>query len=226
MNRELHRQLNQIRPISAEALTEAQWWDCMRQMLQADPIDSEFRRGIQELWPNRPQNLKLMDKITQNGLHEGISVGEHERRVLLGLKTDNLSNGDAMWARIVALGHDYGKKDDPADPLHPRVSALSVDDHMGHLGIVPRHRELLHDLIEHHHFWGDVVLGKRRVEEALHIFPDFNAVMISHAVARADIGSIRQLRLQGAVARIDQAVEEVIQVNRFGSYYVNPGEVG
>ncbi len=209
-----------------EVIGEIEWWQNMRDALQSDPSDSEFRRLINHAWPIRPQNLKLLDDIKQGGLHEGTSVGEHERRVLLGLKTDHLSNGDALWARIVALGHDYGKKGDPADPLHPRVSALTVDDHLRLLGIQEEHKELLHHLIEHHHFWGDVVLGARRVEEARTLFPDFNAVMVSHAVARTDVGSIRLLRQSGAVSLIDQAVEEAIRVNGFGQYYRNPGDGG
>ena len=78
MNRELNRQLDTSGDhADLEVEAELKWWQSMRTLLQADPTDRAFRRGIQELWLCRPGNLRVMDNIRQNGLHT--SVGDHER---------------------------------------------------------------------------------------------------------------------------------------------------
>lgn len=179
----------------------------MKNLLQADPTDGEFRRGVMRLWSSRPAQMRELDDIYQGGIHNGSSVSDHQLSVVMRLETDWMMDpSDVVVARIVALDHDEGKRNDPADPKHPQKSAELVEAHLMLMGIMPGFQTRIQHIIANHHLLGDVVQGLRPFEDIGLAVPTLGDLRIFHAVTRADISSIEPLRRSGVLSQIDGVV--------------------
>ncbi|NTW14683.1 MAG: hypothetical protein HGA31_06710 [Candidatus Moranbacteria bacterium] len=167
----------------------------LREFLEADLGDREFRDTLDKLHALLPEPFSRMRGFRQTGDHDDFDPTEHTIRALERLDATGLSSKERGLVRTALAFHDIGKVENPRSRKHPRRSkrvseiyleAMYPDDE--------EYRERILRQVGRHDMLGDV---SRRdgenvfdAEDIVSSFPTEQDLDLHWRIVRADVSSI------------------------------------
>jgi hypothetical protein len=176
-----------------------------------------------------PVEMRNMRNVSQNFGHLGLDPLEHSFIALQITETSPTFNelmgeipaGGAACdelARCAILYHDLGKKLEPFDPYHARLSGAMCEFHLAAMGYNPLEVTVIKRLVETHDVMGRIKKGEISCSEGYievcrdlpETLPRETMIKLHCEVAGADIGSIPYLH----GVRLDAEREELLRMAR------------
>jgi len=166
----------------------------IKEILDRDLSDREFRARLVEIRPLLPRPFEEMEGIDQLQSHGDIDPVDHTLYALEELNTKDLSSKDRLIARTVLMFHDVGKVYDAYSREHPRRSADITRDYLVKMGYSANQiRRIIHH-IRWHDALGDVARtdGSNIFDErdVVTFFPDEAELRLHQEIVIADVASI------------------------------------
>lgn len=198
---------NAVRAVVAHTRGEA--YRRLRLLLQGD--NETFARNLPRLGEYVPVELKNMRGLPQLPGHYGLDPVEHTLRAL----EESTKSATLMkrhfegrwevcreWVRCALIYHDLGKKVNPFNVKHAKLSGKMSRFHLRCMGYAGHVEEIIARLVETHDVLGGIKRGRLTVNEGVKllcrgmgtIVPLDRLVDMHYEVALADIHSIGYLR--------------------------------
>jgi len=220
----LERTTEAVRAVAA--YTRREDYLLLRSMLLGD--NETFARGVPRLAECLPVEVKNMRGLPQLPGHYGLDPVEHTLAALMeSAKSTTLMERFAgertvcrEWIRCVLVYHDIGKKMNPFNPAHARLSAKLARFHLRSMGYEEHEEQIIARLVETHDVLGGVKRGLLTALEGLRILchgmgtlvPLDLLVDMHYEVARADIhsiGSLRHISLENEYLAMSRTLPEL-----------------